>query len=94
MAFEFFSKKTANIVRVDQEDNVEVSPEFPSVTKANHALGAHLAGNGSIVLNSDVNEHDGRVVTAIEKSNFGSRSWFEIGYEVLPTDVIESGETD
>jgi len=91
MAFDFF-KKTANIVRVDQEDNVEVSPDFPSVQKANHALGAHLAGNGSIVLNQDVNEHDGRVVTAIEKSAFGSRTWFEIGYEVLPSDIIQNGE--
>jgi hypothetical protein len=90
--FEFLSKKTANIVRVDEKENVEISPDFPSVQKANHALGAHLAGNGSIVLNQDVNDYDGRVVTAIEKSSFGSKLWNEIGYEVLPTEIIENGE--
>lgn len=40
--FEFLSKKTANIVRVDEKENVEISPDFPSVQKANHALGAHI----------------------------------------------------
>lgn len=89
--FPFFTK-TANIVRIDENDKVEVSPDFPSVPAANHALGTHLAGNGSIVISSDVNDHDGKVVTAIEKSPFKSKTWFETLYEVLPTTVIETGE--
>jgi len=89
--FDFF-KKTANIVRVDEKDKVEVSPEFPSIQKANHALGAHLAGTGSITIASDENEYDGKMITALEKSPFKPKTWFEISYEVLPTDIIDSGE--
>jgi hypothetical protein len=89
--FDFF-KKPAAIVRVDEKDKVEVSPDFNSVTVANHALSTHLAGNGSIVVSSSVNDYDGKVVTAIEKSLFKPKTWFEIGYEVLPSDIIENGE--
>lgn len=89
--FPFFNK-TANIVRIDENDQVEVSPDFPSVPAANHALGTHLGGNCSIVISSGVNDHDGRVVTAIEKSPFQPKTWYETNYEVLPTNVIETGE--
>ena len=80
--------KTANIIRVDHENKVEVSPEFSNVNKANHALSTHLASNCSVVIKSGMNDHDGKEVTALEKIA-KSRTWGETDYSVLPTKVID-----
>lgn len=87
--FNLFSNK-AVIVRTDADDNVEVSPELPTVAQANHSLSAHVASTGGITIKSEINDYDGKALTVLEREN--KRRWQEVDYEVLPTSVIDSGE--
>lgn len=87
--FNLFQNKAA-IVRTDADDNVEVSPDLPTVAQANHALAAHVASTGGITIKSEVNDHDGKSLTVLERET--QRRWQEVDYEVLPTSVIDFGE--
>lgn len=87
--FSLFQNK-AVIIRTDADDNVEVSPDLPTVAQANHTLSAHVASTGGVTIKSDVNDHDGKVLTVLERES--KKCWQEIDYEVLPTSVIDSGE--
>lgn len=79
----------AVIVRVDADDNIEVSADFPSVNQANHGLAIHLQSSGSIQISSGYNDHDGRELTALEKWPENPRYWQEVDYSVLPTREID-----
>lgn len=83
-------EKKAVILRTDANNNVEVSPEIASVQQANHALSAHVANTGGITLRSDLNDHDGKELTVLERESL--RRWQEVDYKVLPTSVLDSGE--
>lgn len=59
-------KNDATIIRVDNQ-KVEIQ-EVENVSKGNKLLSAHLATNGSITISKDLNDDDGHVITALEKS--------------------------
>jgi hypothetical protein len=80
-------KNTAVIIRQDADDNVEVSPDFDTVDKANHGLSAHVALTGGVVIHADENDHDGKVLTVLERET--KKRWQEVEYEVLPTSELE-----
>lgn len=81
--FGIFGGKKANIERESWEGKKEKSPDFPSVSNANHALSTHLASNGSVVTKREVNNDDGHEVTALERIA-DSRLFGETFYSVKP----------
>jgi len=90
MPFDFFSKPAA-IVR-EEDNRVEVSPDFSSISTANHALSTHTKNTGAVPLQTSHNEWDGKKTLVLEKTGIG-RLWNEVQYEVLPVSVI-NGEED
>lgn len=72
-------------IRVDNQ-KVEIQ-EVENVSKGNKLLSAHLATNGSITISKDLNDDDGHVITALEKSKKPGW-WKEIDYEVVHNESL------
>mgnify|MGYP003552548845 FL=1 len=81
-----FGSKKATIHVQTWNGKKEKEGGFQGVPAANNALSVHLAQSGSIVIDSEINEYDGKSVVALEKIG-DSKLWEETGYTVLPGDI-------
>lgn len=89
--FDFFTKKTATIIHVDENNNVEVSPEFQNVPAANRALATVIAQEGFVKIESGINDDDGATAKVLQPTST-PRIWGEHDYEVIPTEIIHGDD--
>lgn len=83
----FGKKKKADIIETNiATAEVNVQSGFNSVGQANAASGAIIAAQGGIIINREVNDHDGHETTFV--SPFQNGVWHEKQHIVLPESEV------
>lgn len=82
----FGKNKTVTIHTESWDGKKDKAEGFQGVPAANNALAVHLAQSGSITIDSEINDYDGKNIVALEKIG-NSKLWGETQYEVLPGDI-------